>query len=65
MPHFLSDSLLDSLINTAVKYRDRIDPSLMLPQVNWRRTRNDRRQRAAESPERVPRARLKGAAVVP
>lgn len=65
MPHFLSDSLLDSLINTAVKYRDRIDPSLMLPQVNWRHPSNDRRQRAAESPERVPRARLKGAAVVP
>ncbi len=35
-PHLLSDSLLDSLMNIAVQYRDRIDASLMLPQVNWR-----------------------------
>jgi UDP-sulfoquinovose synthase len=43
-PHFLSDALLDSLMNIAVKYRDRIDTSLFLPQVNWRHTRNERRQ---------------------
>src|SRR5580698_10691011 len=42
-PHLLSDSLLDSLMNIAVKYRDRADASLMLPQVNWREPRNDRR----------------------
>jgi UDP-sulfoquinovose synthase len=42
-PHLLSDSLLDSLVNIAVKYRDRVDASLMLPQVNWREPRNDRR----------------------
>jgi UDP-sulfoquinovose synthase len=41
-PHFLSDALLDSLMNIAVKYRDRIDTSLFLPQVNWRHTRNER-----------------------
>jgi UDP-sulfoquinovose synthase len=41
-PHLLSDSLLDSLMNIALQYRDRIDLSLMLPQVNWRRTRNER-----------------------
>ncbi len=35
-PHLLSNSLLDSLINIAVKYRDRIDPSVFLPTVNWR-----------------------------
>src|SRR6266850_2288006 len=34
-PHHLSDSLLDSLMNIALKYRDRVDASLMLPQVNW------------------------------
>ena len=45
-PHLLSDSLLDSLMNIAVKYRDRIDPSLFVPQVNWRRTHNDRRSPA-------------------
>jgi UDP-sulfoquinovose synthase len=43
-PHLLSDALLDSLMNIAVKYRDRIDTSLFLPQVNWRHTRNERHQ---------------------
>jgi UDP-sulfoquinovose synthase len=42
-PHYLSESLLDSLMNTALKYRDRVDPTIMLPQVNWREPRNDRR----------------------
>jgi len=42
-PHNLSDSLLDSLVNIAVKYKDRVDPALMLPQVNWREPRNNRR----------------------
>jgi len=35
-PHLLSDSLLDSLINIAMRYRERIDPSVLLPQVSWR-----------------------------
>jgi UDP-sulfoquinovose synthase len=43
-PHYLSDSLLDSLMNIAVRYRDRIDTSLILPKVNWRQARNDRKQ---------------------
>jgi UDP-sulfoquinovose synthase len=43
-PHLLSASLLDSLMNIAVEYRDRIDESLFAPQVNWRNPRNDRRQ---------------------
>ncbi len=34
--------LLDSLMNIAVRYRDRIDPSLFLPQVNWRNATNRR-----------------------
>jgi UDP-sulfoquinovose synthase len=42
-PHFLSDSLLDSLMNITIKYRDRVDPTIILPQVNWREPRNDRR----------------------
>src|SRR5208283_1810700 len=45
-PHALSLSLLDSLLNVAMKYRDRIDPSLILPRVNWRRTSNERRVKA-------------------
>jgi UDP-sulfoquinovose synthase len=42
-PHYLSESLLDSLMNMALKYRDRVDPTIMLPQVNWREPCNDRR----------------------
>jgi UDP-sulfoquinovose synthase len=42
-PHFLSDSLLDSLMNIAVQYRDRIDSTQFMPRVEWRKTRNDRR----------------------
>jgi UDP-sulfoquinovose synthase len=41
-PHTLSESLLDSLVNIAIKYRDRVDPALMLPQVNWREPKNER-----------------------
>jgi hypothetical protein len=41
-PHWLSDSLLDSLMNIAVKYRDRVDTSLIMPKVNWRNATNDR-----------------------
>jgi UDP-sulfoquinovose synthase len=42
-PHPLSEALLDSLVNIALRYRERVDASLMLPQVNWREPRNDRR----------------------
>jgi UDP-sulfoquinovose synthase len=42
-PHYLSESLLDSLMNVAQRYRDRVDPTIMLPQVNWREPRNERR----------------------
>jgi hypothetical protein len=30
-------------MNIALKYRDRVDPTIMLPQVSWREPRNDRR----------------------
>ncbi|MBW4520950.1 MAG: NAD-dependent epimerase/dehydratase family protein [Scytolyngbya sp. HA4215-MV1] len=36
-PHYLSDSLLDSLLNFAMKYQQRVDESQILPKVNWRR----------------------------
>jgi UDP-sulfoquinovose synthase len=45
-PHFLSDSLLDSLMNIAIRYQDRIDTSLFLPQVQWRNARNQRTRRS-------------------
>src|SRR5467141_3233104 len=65
-PHHLSDSLLDSLMNIAVKYRDRADASLMLPQVNWREPRNDRRMLMSmpgKSSDLAPRADLAASAV--
>jgi UDP-sulfoquinovose synthase len=42
-PHLLSESLVDSLVNIALRYRDRIDPAMFAPQVNWRSGRNERR----------------------
>jgi len=36
-PHYLSDSLLDSLLNFAVKYQNRVDHSQILPKVSWHR----------------------------
>ncbi len=47
-PHLLSNSLLDSLIHVAVRYRDRIDASQFLPTVNWRNARNERRGEKAQ-----------------
>jgi UDP-sulfoquinovose synthase len=35
-PHYLSDALLDSLLNFAIKYRDRVDASQILPKVSWK-----------------------------
>ncbi|MGA2879538.1 MAG: NAD-dependent epimerase/dehydratase family protein [Bryobacteraceae bacterium] len=46
-PHFLSDSLLDSLMNIAVRYQDRIDTALFMPQVQWRSGRNERAARSS------------------
>ena len=45
-PHLLSDSLLDSLMNVALKYRDRIDANVMLPRVNWRKPSNLRERKS-------------------
>ncbi|MEB3339143.1 MAG: NAD-dependent epimerase/dehydratase family protein [Leptolyngbyaceae bacterium] len=36
-PHYLSDSLLDSLLNFAIKYQQRVDPAQILPKVSWKR----------------------------
>jgi UDP-sulfoquinovose synthase len=50
-PHLLSDSVLDSLLNIATRYRNRVDGSLFLPRVDWRKARNDRQIRPAATPE--------------
>ncbi|HIK17799.1 MAG TPA: NAD-dependent epimerase/dehydratase family protein [Leptolyngbyaceae cyanobacterium M33_DOE_097] len=36
-PHLLSDSLLDSLLNFAIKYKQRVDENEILPKVKWHR----------------------------
>jgi UDP-sulfoquinovose synthase len=36
-PHYLSDSLLDSLLNFAMKYKQRVDEAQILPKVTWHR----------------------------
>jgi hypothetical protein len=36
-------------MNIALKYRDRIDTSLIQPRVNWRRTRNELRGKESSS----------------
>jgi UDP-sulfoquinovose synthase len=48
-PHLLSEALLDSLLNIALRYRDRIDESLFPPQVDWRKATNPRHRRQAAS----------------
>jgi UDP-sulfoquinovose synthase len=48
-PHYLSDALLDSLMNIAIRYQDRIDVSQFLPQVKWREARNQRSRRSASA----------------
>jgi UDP-sulfoquinovose synthase len=50
-PHLLSDSLLDSLMNIAMKYRDRVDTAMMMPKVNWRSARNERNARQESQEE--------------
>ena len=57
-PHLLSDSLLDSLMNVALKYRDRVDTAVMLPRVNWRQPSNERRAQAEHEPVPVTKGSL-------
>jgi UDP-sulfoquinovose synthase len=37
-PHYLSDTLLESVIHVVRRYQDRISPRLIMPAVNWRAT---------------------------
>ncbi|KAJ4833791.1 UDP-sulfoquinovose synthase, chloroplastic [Turnera subulata] len=36
-PHLLSDSLLDSLLNFAIKFKDRVDTKQIMPSVSWKK----------------------------
>ena len=48
-PHYLGDSLLDSLLNIAVEYRDRVDVDHIMPRVDWR-TGRATQQRVIKAP---------------
>ena len=37
VPHLLSDSLLDSLLNFAIQYKDRVDTAQIMPSVLWKK----------------------------
>ncbi|KAA6424737.1 MAG: UDP-sulfoquinovose synthase [Trebouxia sp. A1-2] len=37
-PHLLGDNIIDSLLNFAIEYKDRIDKNLIKPAVNFRET---------------------------
>ncbi|MDZ4717071.1 MAG: NAD-dependent epimerase/dehydratase family protein [Roseiflexaceae bacterium] len=39
-PHFLSETLLESVLRTVMRHQDHIRPHLIAPTVNWRRTHN-------------------------
>ena len=47
-PHLLSESLLDSLIGVAFRYRDRVDAGQFMPTVDWRAVSGRRRLSAPE-----------------
>jgi UDP-sulfoquinovose synthase len=42
-PHYLGDSLLDSLLNIALEYKDQVDPDVVMPSVDWRTGKARRR----------------------
>ncbi len=57
-PHYLGDSLLDSLLNIALEYRDRIDPEVVMPSVDWREGRAKQRVHKAPAAPAQPSASL-------
>ena len=48
-PHYLGESLLDSLLNIAIEYRDRVDIDHIMPRVDWREGRA-KQQRVIKAP---------------
>ncbi len=40
-PHLLTDEVLHAMISLAIKHRERIDTSLIMPTVDWRATKNE------------------------
>jgi UDP-sulfoquinovose synthase len=36
-PHYLNESLLDSLVNVAIQYKDQVDYDQIMPGVSWKK----------------------------
>jgi UDP-sulfoquinovose synthase len=36
-PHYLNESLLDSLVNVAIQYKDQVDYEQIMPGVSWKK----------------------------
>jgi UDP-sulfoquinovose synthase len=39
--HLLNESVLESLMELTIKYREKIDKSLIMPTINWRTMKNE------------------------
>ncbi len=56
-PHYLSETLIESMFGIVERYQDRVDRDALVPLVNWRRASNPVRpptaQRAGEPGEQV------------
>lgn len=49
-PHLLNDSVVESLLRFAHEYRHHADSNLVMPAVDWSRTKNPRAQSSPSSP---------------
>ncbi|HVM64538.1 MAG TPA: hypothetical protein VMU14_06725, partial [Acidimicrobiales bacterium] len=49
-PHYLTDATVADLLALAAAHRDRIDPGVVHPTIDWRQTRNETRPGAAAGP---------------
>jgi UDP-sulfoquinovose synthase len=52
-PHYLSQSLLDSLLNIALAYRERADLGIIQPRVNWRQSKNSLAKANGAAPQLI------------
>jgi hypothetical protein len=49
----LSQSLLDSLLNIALAYRERADLGIIQPRVNWRQSKNSLAKANGAAPQLI------------
>jgi UDP-sulfoquinovose synthase len=59
-PHYLSDSLLDSLLNIALECRDRADLGIIQPRINWRQSQNSLAMFNGSAPKPITASAVSG-----